>query len=150
MSNRHLSRILAFQVLFEWDFNNSQTDLESLTDRIMNATQNVNDDTEFVRSLVFGVKNNLIHIDKLISETAAEWPIEQLPGVDKNVLRIAVFELVVAKITPPKVIINEAVELAKSFGGETAGKFVNGVLGSLFKKYYTVDSTMLDPNSSVV
>jgi N utilization substance protein B len=84
--------------------------------------------------LVNGVVKNLTAIDQIIVKNAPEWPMDQVPPVDRNVLRMGVFELMFLKQVPPKVAINEAVELAKTFGGESSGKFVNGVLGALFKE----------------
>lgn len=136
MSNRHFSRILAFQILFEWDFNSSQENLESILESQLGESAYMSTDTEFIRGLVLGVSGNLKEIDEVISLNAPEWPIDQISGVDRSVLRLAVFELLHSKSVPPKVVINEAVELAKSFAGQTSGKFVNGVLGAIFKKYY--------------
>ena len=72
-------------------------------------------------------------IDKIITDTAPEWPLDQITVVDRNILRLGIYELMFAKEVPPKVAINEAVELGKAFGGESSGKFVNGVLGTLYK-----------------
>ena len=95
---------------------------------------NAEDDSGFVFELVNGVAKNLTAIDEIIVKNAPEWPMDQVPPVDRNVLRMGVFELMFLKQVPPKVAINEAVELAKTFGGESSGKFVNGVLGALFKE----------------
>jgi len=72
-------------------------------------------------------------IDKIIVKYATEWPLDQITIVDRNILRIGVYELVMAEDIPPKVAINEAIEIAKTFGGESSGKFVNGVLGAIYK-----------------
>jgi N utilization substance protein B len=80
---------------------------------------------------------NFDEIDKIIVETAPEWPINQITVIDRNVLRLGIFELMFAKKIPPKVAINEAVEMGKRFGGESSGKFVNGVLGTLYKTLET-------------
>ena len=92
------------------------------------------DDKGFAESIVEGVANHLEEINKLITKYAPEWPLEQITIVDRNVLRIGIFELKFSPEIPPKVAINEAIELAKTFGGESSGKFVNGVLGTIFKK----------------
>jgi N utilization substance protein B len=70
----------------------------------------------------------------IVAKTAPEWPIAQIPAVDRNILRLGVYELLFLRQIPPKVAINEAVELAKTYGGENSGKFVNGVLGTLYKE----------------
>lgn len=93
------------------------------------------DDTDFIFSLIYGVRDNITAIDKIIVASAPDWPLDQLTTVDRNVLRIGIFELTLAHApdVPPKVAINEAIELAKTFGGPSSGKFVNGVLGTIYK-----------------
>jgi len=93
------------------------------------------DDTDFIFDVVFGVEQEQTPIDKLIVESAPDWPLEQITNVDRNVLRLGIYELQFAKAedVPPKVAINEAIELAKTFGGASSGKFVNGVLGTIYK-----------------
>ncbi|HYE22145.1 MAG TPA: transcription antitermination factor NusB, partial [Verrucomicrobiae bacterium] len=91
-------------------------------------------DPAFVFELIKGVNDNMTKIDGIIKETAPEWPIDQITIVDRNILRLGIFELMFAKQVPPKVAINEAVELGKAFGGESSGKFINGVLGTLYKQ----------------
>lgn len=93
------------------------------------------DDKGFVKELVLGVVQNLDEIDEMIKKYAPEWPIEQITIVDRNILRLGLFELKFSPSVPSKVAINEAIELAKSFGGESSGKFVNGVLGAIFKDF---------------
>ena len=97
------------------------------------------DDAEFAKELINGVIAHRDEIDNLIKETAPEWPLEQITNIDRNVLRLGIYELMFAKETPPKVAINEAVEMGKRFGGESSGKFVNGVLGTLYKKMFPQD-----------
>lgn len=132
MSNRHLARTLALQTLFAWDFNGKS--LERLSDLIANNFKNFapdfNDDG-FVSELVDGVVKNYPEIDKYICKYATEWPLEQITILDRNILRLGVFELLYTA-TPPLVAINEAIEVAKSFGSDSSGKFVNGVLGALY------------------
>lgn len=132
MSNRHLSRTISLQTLFAWDFNGKKDgDIEKIiADNFSNFAPNF-DDGGFVRDLVFGVKNNVKEIDPYISKYATEWPIDQITAIDRNILRLGIYELLFTE-TPPRVVINEAIEVAKSFGGDTSGKFVNGVLGSLY------------------
>ncbi len=132
MANRHLSRTIAMQTLFVWDFNNRVQDLEDIIkDNFLNFAPEF-DDGGFVKELVFGVFNNLKDIDKYIQKYAPEWPIDQITIIDRNVLRLGIYELVFSEKIPPKVAINEAIEVAKNFGGESSGKFINGVLGSIF------------------
>lgn len=132
MANRHLSRTIAMQTLFVWDFNNRVQDLEDIIkDNFLNFAPEF-DDGGFVKELVFGVFNNLEDIDKYIEKYAPEWPIDQITIIDRNVLRLGIYELVFSEKIPPKVAINEAIEVAKNFGGESSGKFINGVLGSIF------------------
>jgi len=134
MANRHLSRTIAMQSLFEWDFNGRQGKLDSIVKNHVKEFAGAKEDTGFIFELADGVEKNLLAIDEIIVKHAPEWPIEQIPPVDRNVLRIGVYELIFLKQVPPKVAINEAVELCKTFGGESSGKFVNGVLGALFKE----------------
>ena len=91
------------------------------------------EDKTFVHQIIFGVRQNLDEINKLITASAPEWPLEQITPIDRNILRIGIFELKYSQDIPPKVAINEAIELAKKFGGESSGKFVNGVMGTIFK-----------------
>ena len=134
MANRHLSRTIAMQSLFEWDFNGGQENLEEITKKHILEFGKEDSGTEFVYELAYGVRDNLTAIDAIITKNAPEWPMEQIPPVDRNVLRLGVFELMFLKQVPPKVAINEAVELGKTFGGESSGKFVNGVMGTLYKE----------------
>lgn len=136
MANRHLSRAVAMQSLFEWDFNSQQQDLQELTKTNLEQFAPGMEDHVFVFDLVSGVVKNLDKIDAVIRETAPEWPLDQIGAVDRSVLRLGIYELEFLKEVPPKVAINEAVELAKTFGGDSSGKFVNGVLGTLYKNLY--------------
>jgi N utilization substance protein B len=122
------------QSLFEWDFNNRQGDLHAITQDHINEFAGQTEDTAFIFELAEGVAKNLDAVDEIIVKHAPEWPINQIPPVDRNVLRLGVYELMFLKQVPPKVAINEAVELGKTFGGESSGKFVNGVLGALYKE----------------
>jgi N utilization substance protein B len=122
------------QALFEWDFNNQQEDLKQVVEKLLAEFAGGVEDPEFAVSLAQGVRNNITEIDKIIVETAPEWPIDQITIVDRNVLRVGIYELMFLKDVPPKVAINEAVEMGKVFAGGNSGKFVNGVLGTLYKK----------------
>ena len=133
MANRHLSRTIAMQSLYEWDFNDRVGDLEEITKVNVKQFAPGLDDSSFIYDLVKGVVDHMKSIDEIIVATAPEWPLDQITIIDRNILRIGIYELKFAKEVPPKVAINEAVELGKAFGGESSGKFVNGVLGTLYK-----------------
>ena len=134
MSNRHLARTLAMQTLFLWDFNGKKQDEinDSIKGIFANFAPNF-DDAGFVRNVIKGVMDNLKEIDKYITKYATEWPLDQITVVDRNILRIGVYELIFNDDIPSKVAINEAIEIAKTFGSESSGKFVNGVLGAIYK-----------------
>jgi N utilization substance protein B len=136
-ANRHLGRIVALQTLYEQDFRreveDSSFDLAEVLDRNIDRYAETIGDQKFVRDLVAGVDAKSAEIDKIIGPVAPEWPIEQIARIDRVVLRIGVFELLFASTVPPKVAINEAVELAKAFGGDNSSKFINGVLGTVLR-----------------
>ena len=136
-SNRHLGRIIALQTLYEQEFRIDCQDnafkLEKVLTRNINRYRDMVEDQKFVSDLVYGVVDNLEKLDRIIQPVAPEWPISQIARMDRIILRIATYELVCSDKVPPKVVINEAVELAKSFGGENTSKFVNGVLGTILK-----------------
>jgi N utilization substance protein B len=125
------------QTLYEWDFyGRDDSKIEKFIAenirRFAPGTEKEGED--FVKKSVLGVIEHIEEIDKLIEKTAPEWPIEQITMVDRNVLRLGIYELAYTEDIPPKVAINEAIELAKAFGGKSSGKFVNGVLGTIFKE----------------
>ncbi len=135
MANRHLSRTIAMQTLFAWDFNAADSpNIDNLIKDNFEQFAPGFDDHGFTASLVRGVLANLSAIDKYIIKYATEWPLEQITTVDRNVLRLGVYELVFDPNIPAKVAINEAIEIAKAFGGDASGKFVNGVLGAIYKE----------------
>lgn len=134
MANRHLGRTIIMQSLYQWDVRDKNTDeLQSALLRNLSEFAPEFDDVPFVENTVNGIVLNLETLDALIARYAPQWPIEQITPVDRNVLRIGVYELKLAKEIPARVAINEAIELAKTFGGESSGKFVNGVLGAIFR-----------------
>lgn len=134
MANRHLSRTIAMQTLFAWDFNGKEdTDMDELIRENFEQFAPNFDDQGFVKNLVNGVIANRLDIDNYIIKYASEWPLEQINTVDRQILRIGVYELAFDENIPAKVAINEAIEIAKAFGGDSSGKFVNGVLGAIFK-----------------
>lgn len=135
MSNRHLARTIALQTLYQWDFNHLDPNtLSSVVQRNLKEFAPQFDDKGFIEHLVAGVIKNHDEIDRLIVKYAPEWPLEQITMVDRNVLRIGIQEMKYDDEIPEKVAINEAIELAKTFGGESSGKFVNGVLGTIYKE----------------
>jgi N utilization substance protein B len=127
--NRHLSRMVAMQTLYEYDFRVG-SDLSEILGRNISEYEDKVDEV-YVRSLVNGTLKNIKRFDKLIEKSAPEWPIDQISIIDKNILRLAVYELTSKNDIPPKVIINEAIELGKQFGGDNSSKFINGVLGTI-------------------
>ncbi len=137
MASRHLSRSIVMQSLYEWDFYGKQAEtLDKIVERNIKEFGPGLEETDFIWQLINGVTEKLSQIDKIIEKAAPEWPIEQITIVDRNVLRIGLYELLYGnkEEVPPKVAINEAIELAKTFGGESSGKFINGVLGTIFKE----------------
>lgn len=137
-SNRHLGRIIALQTLYEQDFRLECGDvklkLASILKRNIDRYKDTVDDHEFIEELVNGVSKQAAELDAKLQPIAPEWPIDQIARMDRMVLRIGAYELINHQETPPKVVINEAVELAKGFGGDNSSKFINGVLGTLLKE----------------
>jgi N utilization substance protein B len=137
MANRHLSRSIVMQSLFEWDFRSlDDSTITSILERNVEEFAPGMGDFSFVKSLADGILKKRVDLDNIIEKAAPEWPIKKISIVDRNVLRIGLYELLFAdkKEVPAKVAINEAIELAKTFGGDTSGKFVNGVLGAVYKE----------------
>jgi len=134
MSNRHLARTIALQTLYRWDFNGKDDNIDQTVKSNLENFAPQFDDQGFIKNLVTNVIKNQNEIDGLITKYAPEWPLEQITMVDRNVLRIGIQEMKFDSEIPEKVAINEAIELAKTFGGESSGKFVNGVLGTIYKK----------------
>ncbi|MES2416443.1 MAG: transcription antitermination factor NusB [Patescibacteria group bacterium] len=137
MANRHLSRSIVLQTLFEWDFNGAKdADIKDALKRNLDEFGPGLEDDVFVAMLTEQVLKNRIVIDEIIEKAAPEWPIDKISIVDRNILRIGLNELLFGDRTqvPPKVAINESIELAKTFGGENSGKFINGVLGAVYKE----------------
>lgn len=137
-SNRHLGRIIALQTLYEEEFRvdagDVDFDLQEVLDRNIARYKEMVDDIDFITKLVSGVSKQSAELDKLLQPVAPEWPIDQIARMDRMVLRMGLYELENSNDVPPKVVINEAVELAKAFGGENSSKFINGVLGTLLRQ----------------
>ena len=138
MANRHLARSTVLQTLFEWDFNGQRPtdDLEGILDRDVAEFAPGMGDTSFMKELLRSIVDKRKDIDTIITKAAPDWPLDKISIVDRNILRIGLYELLFADKgeVPEKVAINEAIELAKTYGGENSGKFVNGVLGSVYKE----------------
>jgi N utilization substance protein B len=130
---RRKARRIALQALYEIDCSNHPVDAVLERRLIDNELDNATE--AFLRDLVNGVLSHCEQLDEVIHQHAPEWPIDQMAVIDRNILRIAIFELVGANSTPLKVAINEAVELAKLYGSDSASRFVNGVLGTLAAKH---------------
>ena len=141
MSSRHAARSLVMQTLYEQDMRMpGQLDAslkETLELNLKEFSPGLGDDADFARALLRGVLEKNADIDAIIARYAPDWPLEQIMIVDRNVLRIGVYELKFDEKIPAKVAINEAIEIAKTFGGHSSGRFVNGVLGAIYKDMVT-------------
>lgn len=135
--NRHLSRVIIVQTMYEFDFR-EKIDIHSILERnIKNFEKESKEDASddpYLSSTLGGILKNIENINDDLKRAAPEWPLEQISGIDKAILRLAIYELLYQKEIPPKVVINEAVELGKNFGGENSSKFINGVLGALYRE----------------
>lgn len=136
-SNRHLGRIIALQTLYEQelrlDSDDKTFDVDAVLKRNVARYKHMLDDVDFIERLVAGVTKQTAELDAKLQPVAPEWPIDQIARMDRIVLRMGLYELESEDDVPPKVVINEAVELAKAFGGDNSSKFVNGVLGTLLR-----------------
>lgn len=137
-SNRHLGRIVVLQSLYEYEFRVSCDDksasIDEILERNLERYEQEIEDTAFVKELAQGVLENQDALDDQIRPLAPEWPLEQIARIDRNILRLGLYELLYrAEQVPPKVAINEAVELAKAFGSDNSSKFINGVLGTAYR-----------------
>ena len=136
MATRHLVRTIVLQSLFEWDFYDKEVNLVDILERNMKRFGEDVDEPEFAWRIVKGIIEHLNEIDEVIKKAAPDWPLNQIALVDRNVLRIGLYELMYAdkKEVPPKVAINEAIEMVKNFGGINSPKFINGVLGAVYRE----------------
>jgi len=125
--------MIAMQTLYEWEFR-GKANLPEIEERNVSEYEG-KCEKEFVAKLTKGVKDDFDQLDKMLDDSAPEWPVDQISLIDKTILRMAIYELLHFRDIPPKVSINEAVELSKQFGGENSSKFVNGVLGTIYKKF---------------
>ncbi len=152
-SNRHLGRIVALQTLYEYEFRvqseDATADVDDILARNLERYEATIEDKGFVGTLVKGVLGEQADLDAKIQPIAPDWPIEQIARIDRNILRIGLYELLhQSKVIPPKVAINEAVELAKAFGSDNSSKFINGVLGTAYRTL--VEDTANDSSSAKV
>ncbi len=137
MANRHLSRSVVLQSLFEWDFRGCHDEIiKEIITRVSKEFASGMGDFSFIENLANNVLSKKADLDKIIEKAAPDWPLDKISVIDRNILRIGLYELLFSdrNEVPAKVAINEAIELAKSFGGENSGKFINGVLGSVYKE----------------
>lgn len=136
MATRHLARSIVLQSLYEWDFYDRKPDLTQIIERNLKEFGPGMDEPEFVWRIVKGVIEKFDYLNNIIEKAAPEWPLRQIAIVDRNALRIGLYELLFAdpNEVPAKVAINEAIELAKNYGGPNSGKFINGVLGTVYKQ----------------
>ncbi|HVU59741.1 MAG TPA: transcription antitermination factor NusB [Candidatus Saccharimonadales bacterium] len=139
-SNRHLGRIIALQTLYEQEFRHDANDpnvsLDEILTRNIRRYQAMVEDKAFIKRLVEGVSAATDELDALLGPIAPEWPIDQIARMDRTILHIGLYELKHEQDVPPKVVINEAVELAKAFGGDNSSKFINGVLGTFYRQLH--------------
>lgn len=147
MAKRHLAREIIMQSLYQWDFRERPTGiLPAIIDQ--NVTEfgaGVEDTKDFIVKTIDGIIDNIEDIDALIAEYSTNWPTEQMALVDRNILRLGIYEMKHNAEIPPKVAINEAIELAKAYGGPTSGKFVNGILGAMYSKLFKDTDTTAKP-----
>ena len=151
-SNRHLGRIVALQSLYEYEFRTQSEDATLAIDEVVGRNlaryEETIDDKQFISDLVDGVLKHQDELDAKIQPIAPDWPIDQIARIDRTILRMGLYELLYLQgIVPAKVVINEAVELAKAFGSDNSSKFINGVLGTAFRTL--VEGTDKDAKSEV-
>ena len=136
MATRHLIRTVILQTLYEWDFYGRKKDVTAILERNLEEFAPGIDEPEFAWKIMKGVAEHLKNIDNVIVKAAPEWPLDKIAIIDRNILRVGLYELLYAdpEEVPPKVAINEAIELAKNYGGPNAARFVNGVLGTIYRE----------------
>lgn len=138
-------RRIGLQTLYEIDC--AQRRAGSVLARVLEEHQELDDeDVDFLRALVMETHTSAARLDRLITQFAPEWPVDQLAVIDRNILRMAIWEFAVYQATPLKVVFNEAVELAKTYGSDSSPRFINGVLGSLADSQHDVRRA-LEPTS---
>ena len=147
MATRHLIRSVILQSLYEWDFYKRQADLTRIVDRNLTEFAPGIDEPEFAWKILKRIMDHLQELDDMIVRLAPEWPLDKIAVIDRNILRIGLSELLYAdrEEVPPKVAINEAIEMAKGFGGPNAPKFVNGVLGTVYREQFGAKDVPVAP-----
>lgn len=149
MATRQLGRSIILQSLYEWDFYDQKPDLIKIIERNLVEFAPGFNEPEFIWKLVKGIVEHISKLDNIITKAAPEWPLSQIAIMDRNALRIGLYELLYmdAGEVPPKVAINEAIEIAKNYGGPNSGKFINGVLGTVYKKIE--ESKLIDDKNEI-
>jgi N utilization substance protein B len=136
MANRHLARGTVLQALYEWDFGGKKSDIHGIFERDMAEFASGAGDRRFMENLLKGVMDKGNDLDSIIEKAAPDWPIDKISIMDRNILRLGLYELLFSDRgeVPPKVAINEAIELGKNYGSESSSKFINGVLGAVYRE----------------
>ncbi len=134
MSKRHLARSIIMQSLYQWDFKGRPSAaMPAIIEQVMaEFGAGIEETNDYIHETISGILDNLTDIDALVDKYAPNWKMTEMSIVDRNILRLGVYELKMVSQIPPKVAINEAIELAKSYGGPSSGKFVNGILGAMY------------------
>ena len=136
MATRHLIRTVILQTLYEWDFYKQEKDITTILERNLEEFAPGIDEPDFAWRILSGVAEHLTEIDNILTKAAPDWPVDKIAVIDRNILRIGLYELLFAdhNEVPPRVAINEAIELAKNYGGPNTSRFVNGVLGTIYRE----------------
>lgn len=136
MATRHLIRTVILQTLYEWDFYKQEKDITAILERNLEEFAPGIDEPDFAWRILKGVAEHLPTIDDILKKAAPDWPVDKIAVIDRNILRIGLYELLYAdhEEVPPRVAINEAIELAKNYGGPNTSRFVNGVLGTIYRE----------------
>jgi len=136
MATRHLIRTVILQTLYEWDFYKQEKDITTILERNLEEFAPGIDEPDFAWRILKGVAEHLTEIDNILTKAAPDWPVDKIAVIDRNILRIGLYELLFAdhNEVPPRVAINEAIELAKNYGGPNTSRFVNGVLGTIYRE----------------
>ncbi len=149
MAKRHLAREIIMQSLYQWDFRGGPTAaLPAIIEQnIEEFGSGIEETKDFIENSVSGIIDKQKEIDKLIEKYASNWPLEQMTLVDRNILRLGIYEMKYNEDIPPKVAINEAIELAKTYGGPSSGKFINGILGAMYNQLFKQSTSTEQPLS---
>jgi transcription antitermination protein NusB len=136
MATRHLIRTVILQTLYEWDFYKHEHDVTTILERNLEEFAPGIDEPDFAWRILKGIAEHLTEIDNILTKAAPDWPVDKIAIIDRNILRIGLYELLFADHdeVPPRVAINEAIELAKNYGSPNTSRFVNGVLGTIYRE----------------